>query len=202
MAQQQKKTRKTQKKRNMADLRGLETVYITPPEILDPTRRYCDGSIPLDPATLPSNPTRADHYCIERPAPVDALSEVGMVHIDGLQHPWHEHPVTFVNPPYSGGVMKTWASKIYYEAVMGATIIALLPCGARFSTRYWQDHILSDALDAMTYIRGRVRFHRPDGSPTQGSNPYDSLLYGYNVDYALWVECFGELGSTSPFCLA
>ena len=180
----------------MADLKALKTVYITPPSILDPTRRYGGGRIDLDPATLPSNPTRADHFCIEKPVAPNKLSDYGMVHFDGLRHPWHDHGLTFVNPPYSGRVMKDWVGKLHHEVALGATVIALLPCGARYSTRYWQDHAFNSGLDAICFPRGRVKFRRPDGTPTTGSNPYDSQIMAFNVDTDRFIELFSHLGKT------
>jgi len=99
-----------------------------------------------------------------------------------------------VNPPY-GKVLKDWCAKIHEETVLGASILALLPCGPRFGTRYWQEHIFNSGLDVALFVQGRVQFSRPDGSGTQGQNPYDSQLLGFNVDVDRFVECFKHLGS-------
>jgi hypothetical protein len=77
------------------------------------------------------------------------------------------------------------------EAARGQTILALLPCGARFSTGYFQDHVLSPT-NAVCFVRGRVRFLQ-DGVPCK-NNPYDSAIYGYNVDARRFAACLGPLG--------
>jgi len=173
-------------KKNMTDLGCKSTVYITPESILEPVRNYWNGPIPLDPATEPGNPTKALHFAA---GPVYNGTTLG----DGLQIVWSDYDGVFLNPPYGKG-MKDWCAKIHEETVLGASILALLPCGARFATRYWQDHIFNPGLDVTLFVRGRVQFLRPDGSKTQGQNPYDSALYGMNVDVDRFVECFKHLG--------
>jgi hypothetical protein len=172
--------------KNMADLTCLSTVYITPPKIADPVRDYFPGGvIPLDPATEPDNPMKARSFCSG-----PGTASLG----DGLTISWFDHgPGVFVNPPYGKG-MKLWCAKIHEEAVAGCEILALMPCGARFGTRYWQEHIFNPALDVALFVRGRVQFSRPDGSGTQGQNPYDSVIYGYNVDVDRFAEKFKHLG--------
>jgi hypothetical protein len=174
--------------KNMADLVCKSTVYITPPRIADSVRAYFpDGVIPLDPATEPNNPLGARHFCS---GPVTDSPSLG----DGLAVSWFDHgPGVFVNPPYGKG-MKLWCAKIHEETVAGCEILALLPCGARFSTRYWQEHIFNPGLDVALFVRGRVQFLRPDGGGTQGQNPYDSCLYGFGVDVDRFVETFKHLG--------
>jgi len=174
-------------KKNLTDLGCKETVYITPDKIAVPVRAYFPGGqIPLDPATEPNNPLGALAFCSGPHCDGTSLG-------DGLAAPWSDHAGVFVNPPY-GKVIKHWCAKIHEETVAGAEIIALLPCGARFGTKYWQDHILNPGLDVTLFVRGRLQFLRPDGSGTQGSNPYDSQLLGFNVDVDRFEECFKHLG--------
>lgn len=173
--------------KNMADLRCQSTVYITPPKLHTPLCKYFPGGqIPLDPATEPNNPLGAKNFCTGSSEDPGSLG-------DGLVVPWVDYGSVFVNPPYGKGI-KDWCEKIHEETVAGCEILALLPCGARFSTRYWQDHILNSGLDVTLFVRGRVQFKRPDGSGTQGQNPYDSQLIGFNVDIDKFVECFKHLG--------
>lgn len=172
--------------KNMADLKCQETVYITPPKILDPVLAYFpNGVIPLDPATQPNNPLKAERFCTESPS----NGSIG----NGLEYVWSNVGRVFVNPPYGKG-MKDWCAKIHEETILGCEILALLPCGARFSTRYWQEHIFNPGLDVALFVRGRVQFLRPDGTGTQGQNPYDSQLLGFNVDVDKFVRCFQHLG--------
>lgn len=160
-------------------LKGESNVYITPPRIADRVRLHFGGVIPCDAATEPNNPLGAATYFTEE--------------TNGLAQPWPNK--VFVNPPYSGGAMKDWCRKIDEEARRGCEIVALLPCGARFSTRYWQDYILTGVLDHICFVRGRVAFARPDGSIAK-QNPYDSQILGFNTfDPAMrFLDSFGPLG--------
>ena len=182
------------KRRHFTDLKCKSTVYLTPSTILDPVRGYFGGQIPLDPATEWNNPTGAAAYGT-KPEECNGLAAIGDYMGDGLKIDWFEQGGVFVNPPY-GKELRLWCEKIWEEAQNGATIIALLPAGPRFATRYFQENILTPALDAVTFVKGRVKFLRPDGSPTTGQNPYDSCIYGYNVDIERFRECLGHLGAT------
>lgn len=176
-------------KKNLADLTCKNTVYLTPDHILDPVRQYFGGRIPLDPATEHDNPTQADHFGVKNGA------IEGNCLGNGLAINWSKYDGVFVNPPY-GREIKLWCRRIKEEGDQGATIIALLPAGARFSTKYFQDYILDENLKAACFIRGRVRFLKPDRTETDGQNPYDSVLYGFNVDPEKFSNCFGHLGKT------
>jgi hypothetical protein len=160
---------------NWVDKRCGSVEWYTPTAILDPVRHYFGGPIPLDPATAADNPTGATRFFTEAD--------------DGLSRPW-DWP-TFVNPPY-GGTMADWCQKIHAEAERGTVILALLPCGARFSTEYWQEHILHGRLTALCFHRGRVKFVGEGGE--RPGNPYDSALYGFNADPRKFARAFGPLG--------
>lgn len=160
----------------MIDKECRETVYITPLEILDPVRAYFGGQIALDPATEYNNPTGAELFYTEED--------------DGLRRPWYNG--VFVNPPY-GRVLQKWTAKIASEATRGRRIVALLP-GQRFETKYWQSNILTVDLDAIVFLRSRVKFLRPDGSLAT-SNPYGSMLYIFNAGNTDEIQKhFGHLG--------
>lgn len=182
---------------NLADLGCKATVYITPERIISPVRDYFGGQIPLDPATEPSNPTHALAFSTAE-TKEDLENQMlqvpdGWTH-NGLERDWGAHDGVFVNPPY-GKVLKHWCEKISAEAEAGLPIIALLPAGARFGTRYFQKFIFVPQLDVACFVRGRVKFLRPDLSVTEGQNPYDSVFYGFNVDAQRFAEHFRHLGS-------
>jgi ParB family chromosome partitioning protein len=151
--------------------------WYTPPAIVERVRDYFGGPIPLDPATAPHNPTGALRFFTAE--------------LDGLAQDW-SGVGAFVNPPY-GKVMSDWCRKVHEETAKGLPLIALLPCGARFSTAYWQDYILTGQLTAICFVRGRVAFVGPDGEEQQG-NPYDSAVYGFNTDCERFARAFGPLG--------
>ena len=186
-------------KKHQTDLQCKETIYLTPPRVLDPVKEYFGGQIPLDPSTQPENPTEASVFCVEPPGdhPLVQLAQAAgngpICLVDGLKTKWSDYDGTFTNPPY-GKIIKEWCQKIHEEAVMGAEIIALLPCGPRFATKYFQAHILTECLDVTCFVSPRVKFLRPDGSGTGGSNPYDSMLMGWNVEIDKFAQCFRRLG--------
>jgi phage N-6-adenine-methyltransferase len=164
---------------------GQNNIWLTPEWVLDKVRAYFGGEIPLDPCTEAHNPTRAARFYTEA--------------TDGLAHAW-ELP-TFVNPPYSAedgeALMPLWAEKIGQEAANGAEIVALLPCGARFSTGYWQDFILIPTLHAICFVRGRISFvDGKTGKTKSGQNNYDSTFYAFNADADRFCEVFEGVGST------
>ena len=171
---------------NTTDLVCKSTIYLTPSSILDPVRQYFGGVIPLDPATEPSNPTKATWFGTKKGS--NSAQDLG----NGLAVQWSLYDGTFINPPY-GKEIRLFCRRICEEAALGAEIIALLPAGARFSTRYFQDYIFNPHLEAAAFIRGRVKFLRPDGT-VAGQNPYDSVLYGFNVDVDKFTQCFAPLG--------
>jgi hypothetical protein len=152
------------------------TEWFTPAVILDAVRECLGGAIDLDPATTPDNPTGATHFFTAKD--------------DGLSRPW-DWP-TLVNPPY-GGVTPDWCKKIHDEAQRGAVILALLPCGARFSTGYWQERILHERLAAVCFHRGRVKFVAEGGE--RPGNPYDSAIYGFNASPRKFARAFVPLGT-------
>ena len=148
------------------------TEWWTPPEILEPVRQFFGGPIQFDPATHPSNPTRASKFLCAH----------------GLEARWPLGLKTFINPPYGGQLLR-WVEKIVNVSVLSnRPIVALLP-GQRFETRVWQEVLLpASALSAVVFIQGRVKFLRPDGRRAK-SNPYGSMLYLFNVNDDERDEC-------------
>lgn len=151
----------------------------TPEYLLDRVRTYFGGPIPLDPATAPDNPTRAER--ILTPAE------------DGLSQPWHPWgwEGTFINPPY-GPAFPGWLAKIAEEALSGMPILALLPVGGgRMSCPYWHQNIWTRGLTAIAWIQGRVAFIDPaTGKPARG-NQYPSAIFGFNVGNHPFADAFG-----------
>ncbi len=163
--------------KNLVDKTCKDVRWMTPDRILDPVRAYFGGPIPLDPATEPNNPTRACKFFTKE--------------TNGLTQPW-TLPV-FCNPPYGKGI-PDWCEKFYLESQRGVEIVALLPCGSgRPGTKYWQRFILQERLNVICYVKGRVAFLRPDGTPVK-QNTYPSQLIGLNCDVERFAECFGHLG--------
>jgi phage N-6-adenine-methyltransferase len=167
-----------QSKINWVDKEAKETIYMTPENILQAVREVYDGVIELDPATEHNNPTRARFFFTKE--------------TNGLIPWWRPYGKVFVNPPY-GKEIVPFIKKIADEAAAGTSILALLPCGARFSTKYWQNSALNQYLNGICFIRGRVKFLRKDGTVAK-QNPYDSQIYAYNIPFSLFRYAFKHLG--------
>jgi hypothetical protein len=164
---------------NWVDKQCASQEWFTPLRVLSCVREYFGGAIPLDPATTLDNPAEAQTFFTAAD--------------DGLTKSWNSG--VFVNPPY-GEVLPAWCEKIHTEADRNTEILALLPCGARSSTAYWQDHVLNDCLKVICFVRGRVAFLGPEGE--KAGNPYDSCIYGFNADAAKFRQVFTELGKVFP----
>jgi phage N-6-adenine-methyltransferase len=174
---------------NFSDKEGHNNIWLTPHSALSPVRRY--GPIGLDPCTESSNPAGASRFFTAAD--------------DGLVQSWVGYGTVFVNPPYSytqeekdegsEPPIRLWARKIHAEAKLGVVIIALLPCGARFSTEYWQDHVLVQELTAVCFWRGRIPFIDGTTGKVGKGNNYDSMFYGFNVDAARFAEVFSQHGA-------
>lgn len=76
---------------------------------------------------------------------------------DALSLSW-EGEVCFMNPPY-GREIKHWIKKAYEESKRGAIVVGLIP--SRTDTSYWHEYI--EGIAEVRFIRGRLKFERPDG---------------------------------------
>ena len=186
---------------HMQDVAPAKTgEWYTPEEILDPVRAYFGGYIPLDPATIATNPTKARRFFT--------------VEDNGLAKAWSRKG-TFVNPPYGDEWgMHAWTEKIHAEAAKGRTIIALLPMGSRFSTGYFQRDVLNEFVTAVCWVDHRVKFLDENGEPRyktdddgefvlddkgrkiKSGNPYDSAIWLYGGSPYRFAVRFGHLGKT------
>jgi phage N-6-adenine-methyltransferase len=133
--------------------------WLTPAAIVEAVRVAFNGAIDLDPATEPSNPTRAVLFYTKAD--------------DGLKAPWP--PVrTYVNPPYSE--IDRWIDHAIAAEKIGARIYMLVP--VRTDAPY-HHRLLAAATDVL-FLRGRVKFIRPNGS-AKGSPAFASMIVGLGV---------------------
>lgn len=153
--------------------------YFTPDEVLTHVRAFFGGAIPIDPATIASNPTGALRFFTK----ID----------NGLELPW-QGPGVFVSPP-GGRELKLWVKKAGQEAELDTPIVALLPANAGFGNAYWQDALLSKRLTAVCWLRKKVPFLDADRNPFR-RYPYASCLVGLNTDPAQFMACFTSVGRT------
>lgn len=132
--------------------------WITPRFVIDAL-----GPFDLDPCAAVGQPwpTAARHYTVED---------------DGLRQPWRG--TVWLNPPYGRETWR-WLTKLAAHGDGIALIFARTET-AGFFAQAWE------RADAMLYLKGRLDFHRVDGS-TNGNAGAPSVLLAYGV------ECVGRL---------
>jgi phage N-6-adenine-methyltransferase len=121
---------------------GITNDWITPRYIIDAL-----GTFDLDPCASVTQPWSCARkaYTIEQ---------------DGLGHDWFGR--VWLNPPY-GHLTTKWIQKL---AKHGNGIALVF---GRTDTNLWHDDIFRTA-DGFLFIRGRVKFYKPDGSLHPGGN--------------------------------
>lgn len=131
--------------------RGRTDEWLTPPSILERL-----GAFDLDPCS-PTNrpwPTAATHYTTND---------------DGLSLPWAGR--VWLNPPY-GPECGKWLEKL---AAHGDGIALIF---ARTDTDAFHRHVFG-AANALLFLRGRLHFHRVDGSRAKANAGGPSVLVAY-----------------------
>jgi len=158
------------------DSRGIHTLpvngqsndWLTPPEIIAAL-----GEFDLDPCAHPDQENRTADHMIHPP-------------VDGLSCEWHGR--VFLNPPY-GSQLKKWIKKLA-EHDNG---IALVPARTEVESWFWP--YVWQKAHAILFLRGRLYFHRPDGS-TEGNAGHGSCLVAYgqrNAEALIGCEIPGML---------
>lgn len=189
---------------NLVDIAPAQSVeWRTPPRILSAVNGYFKGPPALDPATTSDNPVGAERYY------TPDSGEWG-----GLGLDWEDK--FFINPPYSTigseelalakrcgaqlfglkrvtSWMQIWSAQILREVSKGFHGIALLPCGARYGTEYWQENIWSEYVTAVCWARGRVHFVDEEGQERKNTN-HDSQIVLFNGNAYRFAIYFGEVG--------
>lgn len=138
------------------------TTWLTPEWIIQGF-----GPFDLDPCAAPSPrpwPTAARH--IELPE-------------DGLRAAWEG--LVWVNPPY-GGETREWIEKLAEHPAGGIALIF-----ARTETAVWQEVVFPKARSVL-FLRGRVRFCRPDGTPGHYTGGAPSALVAFGIRAAIRLE--------------
>jgi hypothetical protein len=136
---------------------GLSNEWLTPPYIIEAL-----GTFSLDPCAHPQQFYRTANHMITPPA-------------DGLASEWKGR--VWLNPPY-GAQLPKWLHRLAWHG----DGIALVP--SRTDVEKWFWPYVWEAADALLFLRGRLYFHRPDGS-TEGNAGHGSVLAAYgqkNVD--------------------
>lgn len=143
---------------NPATTRDTET-WLTPPHILDAL-----GPFDLDPCAAPEPrpwPTAARHITLPD---------------DGLAQDWNGR--VWLNPPY-GRAVAGWISKLADHGRGTALLFA------RTDVAWFGEHVWPRA-SALLFLRGRLKFHKADGSKTVGAanSGAPSVLIAYGADDA------------------
>ena len=139
---------------NESTVAGTE-VWLTPPYVIESL-----GQFDLDPCASIDRPwdTASHHYTIED---------------DGLIQPWFGR--VWCNPPY-GPKLGPFLQKMA-EHNNGIALVF-----ARTETRAFFDFVWNEAT-AIFFIKGRLKFHKPDGS-LGGTAGSPSVLIAYGEEQA------------------
>lgn len=141
---------------------GLSNDWLTPPEIIKAL-----GSFDLDPCAHPDQFYKTATQMISPPE-------------DGLAIDWSGNRV-WLNPPY-GGRLRHWIKKLALDHGNG---IALVPARTEVESWFWP--YVWNAADAVLFLKGRLYFHRPDGS-TAGNAGHGSVLVAYGGENVAAIE--------------
>lgn len=143
-------------------------VWLTPRRILDPLGRF-----DLDPCAAPNPelwPTATRHI---------ALPD------DGLTADWTGR--VWLNPPYNIHA-RDWLARLADHGFGTALTFA------RTDTGWFADHVWNQA-NALLFLRGRVRFHLPDGQLARDNGGAPSVLAAYGpIDAAYLSAAAPHLG--------
>lgn len=119
------------------------------------------------------------HFDLDPCAPCNRLWDTATRHItpteDGLKADWGGKRV-WLNPPYSRPLVERFIKKM----VNNNNGIALL--FSRCDSKMFQDLIFPNAT-ALLFIRGRIKFYRPDGTQG-GSSGCGSVLVSFGGNNA------------------
>ena len=103
---------------------------------------------------------------------------------DGLSIPWNG--AVFVNPPYGRDVSK-WLEKAITEIGAGNCERAIFLLHARTDTKWFHEYVLG-AATSLYFVRGRIRFQRPDGSGANSPVPSIIAVFDKNGGSGLRVS--------------
>ncbi len=159
---------------NKVDARCLPsatTTWLTPRHILDPL-----GEFDLDPCCPPVMPWQTAKRMIQQPE-------------DGLAAEWRGR--VWLNPPYGRG-MENWMRKMA-EHRDGIALVF-----ARTDAKWFQEYVFRRASGVL-FLKQRVRFCRPDGTPG-GSPAASSVLVAYGERNCRPLMTCGLGGRYIPLC--
>jgi hypothetical protein len=135
----------------------ISDVWLTPPELLAAL-----GSFDLDPCACPE------------PRPWATAAKMLTLPTNGLAAPWEGR--VWLNPPY-GPETPRWLARMAAHR-FGTALIA-----GRTETRWFQDQVFH-AASYVLFLRGRLQFHRQDGTRAKRNAGIGHVLAAYGEDDA------------------
>jgi len=145
---------------------GLTNEWLTPPSVIKAL-----GEFRFDPCAHPRQFYKTAQTMIAPP-------------LDGMNHIWQGR--VWLNPPY-GSQLKRWIKRLAEHG----NGIALVPARTEVESWFWP--YVWEAADAVLFLKGRLYFHKPDGS-TAGNAGHGSVLAAYGEDNAATLERCGIEG--------
>ncbi len=136
----------------------MSDIWLTPPFIIEALGG--PDTFDLDP-------------CAQEEMPWATARERYTEALDGLMLPWHGR--VWLNPPYSLPSLRSFLERMVQHDRGTALIFA------KTETSVFQDCVWQRAA-GLLFIRGRVFFHRPDGSLATNSGGCGSVLVAYGRD--------------------
>lgn len=146
---------------------GRSDDWLTPPDLLARL-----GPFDLDPCASATQPWPTARRMIAPPA-------------HGLMEPWSGR--VFMNPPYGAGA-EDWLRRLALHGIGTALVFA------RTETAMFFESVWPHA-SALLFLRGRLYFHRPDGSRADGNAGGPSVLIAYGPDDAEGLAGASDLGA-------
>ncbi len=91
---------------------------------------------------------------------------------DSLNQIWNKN--FFMNPPYSE--ITQWMQKAYSEHKKH-DVDAIILVYAKTDTKWWHKYV--EGIAEVHFIKGRIKFVKPDGTVSKNSAPYPSCFIIY-----------------------
>lgn len=156
--------------------RSKSVVWLTPPHIVEALGGW--DSFDLDPCAAPE----------PRPWPT-ARRMNAQRDGNGLLMEWSGR--VWLNPPYDGDRISGWLRKMAANN-RGTALLAV-----RTENEAWHEFVWGRST-GMLFLRGRLRFHRPDGSVSKGRPGHASVLVAFGDDDAERLRASGLDGYFEP----
>lgn len=156
---------------NLTKIGAGSDEWRTPPDLFARLNRTFQFD--YDAFASPENALCAQYSTVEGTFNKHSPYGIGRGGEDGLIYSWMGHRV-WMNPPYSRGFIERAMQKAADERQSAELIVALIP--ANTDTRWWHDVVVPNASH-IEFLRGRVRFLRPDGTPGDAPPNGSALVY-------------------------